>query len=89
MTMSSEHISPDNLARATAMSKTKFKSKFKEILGTTAYQYYLNVKMEKAKSLLENCSIPITELGFKSVSHFSQAFKKYFGLSPKSVVLAA
>lgn len=85
----SEHITLSYLARATAISKTTLKTKFKEIIGKTTYQYYLDVKMQKAKSILEDCSVPITdlsyELGFKSASHFCQIFKKYYGVSPKSV----
>ncbi|MBV4360073.1 helix-turn-helix transcriptional regulator [Pinibacter aurantiacus] len=85
----SEPMSLDELAKNAAMSKTKLKTKFKEIVGTTTYQYYLDVKMEKARSILEDCPIPISdvayELGFKSTSHFSQAFKKHYGVSPKSV----
>jgi len=84
-----EPISLTDLAKNAAMSKTKLKTKFKEIVGTTAYQYYLDVKMEKAKSILEDSPIPISdlayELGFKSTSHFSQAFKKHYGVSPKSI----
>ncbi|MDI3322706.1 helix-turn-helix transcriptional regulator [Pinibacter soli] len=84
-----EPISLTDLAKNAAMSKTKLKTKFKEIVGTTAYQYYLDVKMEKAKSILEDSPIPICdlayELGFKSTSHFSQAFKKHYGVTPKSV----
>ncbi|MDH7464354.1 AraC family transcriptional regulator [Chitinophagaceae bacterium 26-R-25] len=84
-----EPISLDDLAKNAAMSKTKLKTKFKEIVGTTAYQYYLDVKMEKAKTILEDSPIPISdlayELGFKSTSHFSQAFKKHYGVSPKSM----
>jgi AraC-like DNA-binding protein len=87
----SEQISLDELAKTAAMSKTKLKTKFKEIVGTSAYQYYLDVKMEKAKSILEASSIPISglayELGFKSTSHFSQAFKKHYGVTPKSVAM--
>lgn len=85
----SEHISLDDLAKAAAMSKTKLKTKFKEIVGQTTYQYYLSVKMEKARAILEDNPTQITtvayELGYKSTSHFSQAFKKQYGVTPKSI----
>ncbi|MDI3322707.1 helix-turn-helix transcriptional regulator [Pinibacter soli] len=86
----SEDFSLTYLARAAAISKTKLKTKFKEIIGKTVYQYYLNAKMEKAKFILEDSPIPISdlayELGFKSISHFSQAFKKHYGVSPSQLV---
>ncbi|MBV4360074.1 AraC family transcriptional regulator [Pinibacter aurantiacus] len=88
-----EHISLTYLAKEAAICKTKLKTKFKEIVGKTVYQYYLDVKMEKAKTMLEDGPVPISdlayELGFKSISHFSQAFKKHYGVSPKSVGLRA
>jgi AraC-like DNA-binding protein len=88
-----DQISLDDLAKSAAFSKTKLKTKFKEIVGKTAYQYYLDVKMEKARSILEDCTMPITELayelGFKSTSYFSQAFKKYYGVTPTAIALRA
>jgi AraC-like DNA-binding protein len=85
----SMHMSLDDLAKTAAISKTKLKTKFKEVVGKSAYQYYLEVKMEKARALLEDTSVPVSdvayELGFKSPSHFSQSFKKHYGMNPKSV----
>ncbi|MDI3322582.1 helix-turn-helix transcriptional regulator [Pinibacter soli] len=82
-----QHLSLAALAKSAAFSKSKLKSKFKEVIGKTTYQYYLDVKMEKARSILQDNTVSIThlafELGFKSTSHFSQSFKKHFGVSPK------
>jgi AraC-like DNA-binding protein len=87
-----EHISLDDLAKSAAISKTKLKTKFKEVTGKSAYQYYLEVKMEKARTMLEDSCVPISslayEMGFKSPSHFSQAFKKHYGVNPRSVTRA-
>lgn len=84
-----EHISLNDLAKIAAISKTKLKLKFKEIVGETVYQYYLNVKMEKAKEILEDNPVPISnlayEMGFNSTSHFSQVFKKYHSVSPRTI----
>ncbi|MBV4359941.1 AraC family transcriptional regulator [Pinibacter aurantiacus] len=86
----SQHLCLADLAKSVAFSKSKLKSKFKEVIGKTTYQYYLDVKMEKARSILQGNTVSIThlafELGFKSSSHFSQAFKKYYGVPPKSLL---
>jgi AraC-like DNA-binding protein len=85
-----QHLSLADLAKTVAFSKSKLKAKFKEVVGKTTYQYYLDVKMEKARSILMDNAVSIThlafELGFKSTSHFSQSFKKHFGVSPKFVL---
>jgi len=85
-----EAFSLTHLAKAAAISKTKLKTKFKEVIGKTVYQYYLDAKMEKAKSALQDSVVPISdlayELGFKSISHFSQAFKRRYGVSPSRLV---
>jgi|GEM_PF-1049619 len=86
----SQHLSLADLAKSVAFSKSKLKSKFKEVTGKTTYQYYLDVKMEKARSILQGNTVSIShlafEMGFKSSSHFSQAFKKHFGVPPKSLL---
>jgi AraC-like DNA-binding protein len=86
----SQHLSLTQLAKTVAFSKSKLKAKFKEVVGKTTYQYYLDVKMEKARSILQDNTVAIShlafELGFKSTSHFSQAFRKHFGVTPKSVL---
>lgn len=60
---------------------------FKEKMGTSPAQYRNKLRMEQAKSLLENTAIPINEImisvGFQDLSHFSKFFKKYSGYSPK------
>lgn len=59
---------------------------FKERMGVPPVRYINNVKTERAKSLLENTSLPIKEImaqvGFSDYSHFSKFFKAYCGYSP-------
>lgn len=86
----SQHLSLSYLAKTVAFSKSKLKSKFKEVIGKTTYQYYLDVKMERARAILQDNTVSIThvafDMGFKSTSHFSQAFKKHYGVTPKSLL---
>ncbi|MBV4359895.1 helix-turn-helix domain-containing protein [Pinibacter aurantiacus] len=86
-----QHFSLNDLAKLVGISKTKLKIKFKEIVGTSVYQYYLDVRMRRAKDMLYNNPRSITnlayEMGFKTVSHFSQMYKKYYGINPNSIIV--
>lgn len=60
---------------------------FRKEMGTGLYSYILNTKIEEAKSLLDNGSYSISEvgemLGFCSGAYFSNVFKKLTGFCPK------
>ncbi len=89
----SNHFTLDELSKIAGMSKTKLKIKFKEIVGSSVYQHYLDVRMQKAKEMLYNNPTSITNIaygmGFKTVSHFSQLFKKHYGVNPKEMLMAS
>lgn len=59
---------------------------FKERLGITIKEYILKKKVYAAAELLKNGNMNVTEMseyfGFTSAHTFSQAFKRYFGMSP-------
>jgi AraC-like DNA-binding protein len=58
----------------------------KSITGAGAKEYITRIRIEKAKSLMENTDMPIAEIaektGFASQSYFSTAFKNCTGLTP-------
>ncbi len=64
----------------------KLKKAYKQLYGTTLYGDFHHARMERAKKLLEETSqsiVAIADLaGYKNVSSFSVAFKKYFGSTP-------
>ena len=74
------------LAKISGINEFKLKRGFKEIFGITVFGYLNEVKMELAKNdLLERRKTATEiafELGFSSPQHFSNAFKKKFGVSP-------
>lgn len=86
-----QHFSLDALAKSVGFSKTKLKVKFKELIGTSVYKYYLDLRMQRAREMLQNNPRSITtlayEMGFKTVSHFSQLYKKYYGINPNSIIV--
>ncbi|MBE5040961.1 AraC family transcriptional regulator [Ructibacterium gallinarum] len=59
---------------------------FKKNIGVPPMRYIMQVKLEKAESLLENTNIPVSELaellGFSDMNHFYKRFKSYAGKSP-------
>lgn len=68
------------------LSYTHFRSLFKDYSGQSPYQYYLNIKINKAKELLESGEHSVKEvafdLGFENQYYFSRLFKKKTGVSP-------
>jgi len=77
----------EELARATAMSRTTFVVRFKTVAGVPPLTYLLNWRMRLAGSALREESVAVSELalslGYTSESAFSNAFKRTMGISPK------
>jgi len=67
------------------ISSSKLNSVFKTYTSLTPYQYYIHIKIHKAKALLEE-GISVKEtafrMGFDDQYHFSRLFKHKTGLSP-------
>lgn len=74
------------MARTAGMSYTSFRRRFKASTGFSPRQYQLEHRIHRAKSMLSQSTLPITQisdtLGFASVYYFSQFFKKKTGRSP-------
>jgi AraC-like DNA-binding protein len=69
------------------MCPTKFKQLFKRITGNSVSVFYNELRMEKALDWLNknpqgNISELAYDLGYKSLSHFTAAFKNYYGYAP-------
>ncbi len=81
-----EPITIKELSRKVAMNECYLKKGFKEMYGTTIFDFYQNQRMEHAKYLLYEKGLSVTDvsmmLGYSSISHFSTAFKKQTGLKP-------
>ena len=75
-----------NLARRVGINKLKLTQGFKQIFGLTIYDYLLSVRMAKARSLLDESELSVTQIaldvGYEYSGNFSTAFKRYFGVSP-------
>jgi len=86
-----EPITIKELSRKVAMNECYLKKGFKEMFGTTIFDFYQSQRMEHAKYLLYEKGLSVTEvsvmLGYSSISHFSTAFKKHTGLKPCELLL--
>ena len=84
-------ITIKELSRKVAINECYLKKGFKEMFGTTIFEFYQNQRMEHAKYLLYEKGLSVTEvsdlLGYSSISHFSTAFKKHTGLKPCELLL--
>lgn len=86
-----EPITIKELSRKVAMNECYLKKGFKEMYGTTIFDFYQNQRMQHAKYLLYEKGMSVTDvsvmLGYSSISHFSTAFKKFTGLKPCELLL--
>lgn len=81
-----EPPSLQELAKIAGTNEFKLKQGFKELYNNTVFGYLSDYKLEQAKTLLLAGALPIKDLsdqlGYSSVQHFSNAFKKKFGVTP-------
>ncbi|ASV29276.1 helix-turn-helix domain-containing protein [Maribacter cobaltidurans] len=81
------NLSLSVLSKEIGMNKTNLNREFLRVFGMTIHQYSLERKMKQAKYLLLNTDIPIyqiaEEVGYKNATHFSAAFKREIGKTPK------
>ncbi len=76
----------EELAAQLPMGYASFRKNFKLLTGYAPQQYHLNLRIERAKELLESTILNIEEVaeqtGFETIYYFSKAFKRKTGVSP-------
>lgn len=81
-----ESITIEDICRASHISKYHFCRKFKETTGFTVMEYLLKSRLTRAKSMLRNTRLPVSEIsekcGFSSISYFCRVFKEDEACSP-------
>ena len=81
-----ERISLDDLGRLAGLDKYYLLRAFTRVKGITPYRYLENVRIARAKALLETGVPPVEaalNAGFADQSHFTKFFKCFIGLTPK------
>ncbi len=89
-----EPLRLEDLARVACFSPFHFHRIFRSLTGETVLTFTTRVRLERALFLMSHHrSLSLTEValrcGFSSSSHFSRSFKDRYGVSPRSLDLAA
>ena len=77
------------LSRQIGLNTFKLKKNFKELFGVPVFKYLQNERLTKAHDLIRNQRMTIQEaawqVGYDSLSSFSNAFAKKFGFRPSEI----
>lgn len=76
----------ESLADCVSMSRSSFAERFSAGLGQTPMRFVRDVRLQRAARLIRETDLSIegaaSRVGFSSRSHFSRAFRDYYGCSP-------
>ncbi len=77
------------LSRELGLNTTKLKKEFKEVFGLPVFKYLQNERMKTAHELISNNEATVQEaawqVGYDSLSSFSNAFAKKYGYRPSQI----
>ncbi|ADK84493.1 transcriptional regulator, AraC family [Desulfarculus baarsii DSM 2075] len=81
------------LAGAVGMTHTKLNKGFRDVFGTTVFDYLRRQRLEQSRLMIDADEMNMAEIayatGFSSPSHFAKAFLAYFGVQPSAYLKEA
>lgn len=81
-------VSIETIAQRLGVSTRQLERDFRSHLDETPKTHYLNLRLDKARTMLQQTAMTISDIcvatGFSSVSHFSRSYSKRFACSPRS-----
>ena len=84
-----ESVSLEELVRYAGTSRATLHRQFRKYMQTSPVNYWLDQKLERAKSLLQSHPYSVKEVAemlcYASSQYFAAEFKKKYGVSPKTV----
>jgi transcriptional regulator GlxA family with amidase domain len=82
-----EPLATDDIANLVGISRRQLERLFKQHLGSLPSRYYLELRLQRARQLLNDSHHSIVQIGlmcgFSSGSHFSTAFSALFEITPR------
>lgn len=82
-----EPLSLLEIAEHVGLSRRQIERLFRQEMGRSPARYYLEIRLDRARHLLIQSSMPVVEVavacGFVSASHFSKCYRELYGRSPQ------
>lgn len=82
-----EPLSLLEIADHVGLSRRQIERLFRQEMGRSPARYYLEIRLDRARHLLIQSSMPVVEVavacGFVSASHFSKCYRELYSRSPQ------
>lgn len=82
-----EPLSLSEISEAVGLSRRQIERLFRHEMGRSPARYYLELRLDRARHLLIQSSMPVVEVavacGFVSASHFSKCYRELYARSPQ------
>lgn len=80
-------LTVDEVAGFCKLNRNYFSRKFKEVVGCSPQEFLIRQRLSNATELMRLTDLPIkaiaAQCGYPNQLHFSQAFRKHYGLPPR------
>jgi AraC-like DNA-binding protein len=84
--LSNDNFSVEDICREIGISRVQLYRKVKALIGYNINDYILTVRLQKAKFLLADMELSISDVafqvGFSTQAYFSTVFKSKFAITP-------
>src|SRR6202035_4357111 len=83
-----EPLTVADLAERACLSPSAFAHLFRDVSGMSPYQFIKSLRLDRARDLLVCENMNVSEVarsvGYSSLSHFINEFKRHFGVTPRA-----